>query len=110
MYFVDYKHLKFNNWYIYPDWAYVFGWTIALTTFVVLILTVTGQMCQTSGTFMQVSVEILLPARILIICITMALFWLQRLSFLCRPAEEPVLRGQAATEDQGATEMTPCDI
>lgn len=59
LYFVDYKHLKFNNLYIYPDWAYALGWTMALTFLVVLILTMIGQMCQTSGTFMQVSVEVL---------------------------------------------------
>lgn len=56
LYFVDYKHLKFNNWYVYPDWAYALGWMMALTSFAVLILTTAGQMCHTSGTFMQVGV------------------------------------------------------
>ncbi|XP_075875949.1 sodium- and chloride-dependent GABA transporter 3-like [Nelusetta ayraudi] len=83
LYFVDYKHLKFNNWYVYPDWAYALGWTMVLTSFAVLILTTAGQMCQTSGTFMQ------------------------RLSFLCQPAEEPDWRRQAAED---VTEMTPCDV
>lgn len=76
LYFVDYKYLKFNNWYVYPDWAYALGWMMALTSFAVLILTTAGQMCHTSGTFMQVGVVKipLLTASIFIAHITMTCF------------------------------------
>ncbi|XP_077396249.1 sodium- and chloride-dependent GABA transporter 3-like [Festucalex cinctus] len=29
---VDYKPLTFNRWYVYPTWAYVMGWMMALSS------------------------------------------------------------------------------
>uniref|UniRef100_A0A8P4KF36 Transporter n=1 Tax=Dicentrarchus labrax TaxID=13489 RepID=A0A8P4KF36_DICLA len=64
LYLVDYKHLKINDWYTYPDWAYVLGWTMTLSSVLMVPLWAAGQMCLTAGTFRQ------------------------RWSVLCRPAED----------------------
>ncbi|XP_035479254.1 sodium- and chloride-dependent GABA transporter 2-like [Scophthalmus maximus] len=29
---VEYQPLTFNRWYVYPDWAYVLGWLLALSS------------------------------------------------------------------------------
>ncbi|KAJ8400417.1 hypothetical protein AAFF_G00398000 [Aldrovandia affinis] len=29
---VDYQPLTFNRWYVYPDWVYVLGWLLALSS------------------------------------------------------------------------------
>lgn len=56
LYFVDYKQHKFNDWYVYPDWAYALGWTMSLSSVVMVLLTTAVQMCLTAGTFKQVGV------------------------------------------------------
>uniref|UniRef100_A0A8C4GTP2 Transporter n=1 Tax=Dicentrarchus labrax TaxID=13489 RepID=A0A8C4GTP2_DICLA len=61
LYLVDYKHLKINDWYTYPDWAYVLGWTMTLSSVLMVPLWAAGQMCLTAGTFRQVSVHLLQP-------------------------------------------------
>ncbi|XP_028283223.1 sodium- and chloride-dependent GABA transporter 3-like [Parambassis ranga] len=53
-YLVDYKHLKINDWYIYPDWAYTLGWTMTLSSVLMVPLWAAVQMCLTPGTFRQV--------------------------------------------------------
>uniref|UniRef100_A0A8D3CW21 Uncharacterized protein n=1 Tax=Scophthalmus maximus TaxID=52904 RepID=A0A8D3CW21_SCOMX len=65
LYLALYKSLKINDGYTYPDWAYALGWTMTLSSVVMVPLWAAGQMCVTPGTFRQ------------------------RLSILCRPAEAP---------------------
>ncbi|KAK2822752.1 hypothetical protein Q5P01_022817 [Channa striata] len=50
---VHYKHFKINDWYVYPDWAYALGWTMALSSVLMVPLWAVGQMCVTPGTFKQ---------------------------------------------------------
>ncbi|XP_068590881.1 sodium- and chloride-dependent betaine transporter-like [Cebidichthys violaceus] len=75
LYLVDYKHLRINDWYVYPDWAYALGWTMTLSSVLMVPLWAAGQMCSTAGTFRQ------------------------RLSVLCRPAEDPAWQRR----DEGTT-------
>uniref|UniRef100_A0A3B4U4U1 Transporter n=1 Tax=Seriola dumerili TaxID=41447 RepID=A0A3B4U4U1_SERDU len=53
LYLVGYTHLKINN-YVYPDWAYTLGWTMTLSSVLMVPLWAAGQMCLTPGTFRQV--------------------------------------------------------
>ncbi|XP_034023846.1 sodium- and chloride-dependent GABA transporter 2-like [Thalassophryne amazonica] len=50
---VKYQPLTFNHWYVYPTWAYVLGWILALSS----ILCVPGwalyKLCTGSGTLSQ---------------------------------------------------------
>ncbi|XP_019966975.1 sodium- and chloride-dependent GABA transporter 3-like [Paralichthys olivaceus] len=71
LYLVDYKHLKFNDSYTYPDWAYTLGWAMTLSSVLMVPLWAAGLMCVTPGSFTQ------------------------RLSVLCRPAGAPTCQ----TED-----------
>ena len=57
LYLVNYQHLKINDWYVYPDWAYALGWTLTLSSVVMVPLWAAGQMCVTAGTFRQVRVK-----------------------------------------------------
>uniref|UniRef100_A0A7N6BDI6 Transporter n=1 Tax=Anabas testudineus TaxID=64144 RepID=A0A7N6BDI6_ANATE len=43
LYLVDYTHLRFNNSYVYPDWAYVLGWTMTFSSLVMVPLWAAGQ-------------------------------------------------------------------
>ncbi|XP_068457204.1 sodium- and chloride-dependent betaine transporter-like [Clinocottus analis] len=65
LYLVDYQHIQINDWYVYPDWAYALGWTMMMSSLIMVPLWAAGQMCLTPGTFRQ------------------------RLSVLSRPAEDP---------------------
>ncbi|XP_028283224.1 sodium- and chloride-dependent betaine transporter-like [Parambassis ranga] len=86
VYLVDYKHLKINDWYIYPDWAYALGWTMTLSSVLMVPLWAAVQMCLTAGTFRQ------------------------RLNTLCRPAEDPVAQQadnrKPREEDEEEEEVT----
>nr|XP_024661652.1 sodium- and chloride-dependent GABA transporter 3-like [Maylandia zebra] len=73
LYLVDYQHLKINNSYVYPDWAYTLGWAMTLSSVLMVPLFAAVQMYLTPGTFRQ------------------------RLPILCRPAEETVKQ----TENEG---------
>uniref|UniRef100_A0A3B4WR33 Uncharacterized protein n=1 Tax=Seriola lalandi dorsalis TaxID=1841481 RepID=A0A3B4WR33_SERLL len=57
LYLVGYTHLKINN-YVYPDWAYTLGWTMTLSSVLMMPLWAAGQMCLTPGTFRQVRAQI----------------------------------------------------
>ncbi|XP_037533368.1 sodium- and chloride-dependent GABA transporter 2-like, partial [Nematolebias whitei] len=50
---VEYQPLTFNRWYVYPSWAYVLGWVLALSS----ILLVPGwafyKLCTGTGTLSQ---------------------------------------------------------
>uniref|UniRef100_A0A8P4GE11 Transporter n=1 Tax=Dicentrarchus labrax TaxID=13489 RepID=A0A8P4GE11_DICLA len=48
---------KINDWYTYPDWAYALGWTMTLSSVLMVPLWAAGQMCLTAGTFKQVSIH-----------------------------------------------------
>ncbi|XP_068605323.1 sodium- and chloride-dependent GABA transporter 3-like [Brachionichthys hirsutus] len=64
LYLVDYQHLLISD-YVYPDWAYGLGWTMTISSVAMVPLWAAGLMCLTPGTFRQ------------------------RLSVVCRPAEDP---------------------
>ncbi|XP_034411373.1 sodium- and chloride-dependent GABA transporter 2-like [Cyclopterus lumpus] len=78
VYLVDYKHLSINDWYTYPDWAYALGWAMTLSSVLMVPLWAAGQMCVTAGIFRQ------------------------RLSVLCRPAED-LDQQERDLEDEGTT-------
>ncbi|XP_027132711.1 sodium- and chloride-dependent taurine transporter-like, partial [Larimichthys crocea] len=82
LYMVDYKRLSINDSYIYPDWAYALGWTMTLSIILVVPLWAAGQMCLTPGTFRQ------------------------RLSVLCRPAEDPAWQRRKNEEEGTTVELT----
>ncbi|XP_054867989.1 sodium- and chloride-dependent GABA transporter 2-like isoform X2 [Amphiprion ocellaris] len=51
---VEYQPLTFNRWYVYPDWAYVLGWMMTLSSVVLVpgcalfkLITGTGTLRQT---------------------------------------------------------------
>ncbi|XP_026169207.1 sodium- and chloride-dependent GABA transporter 3-like [Mastacembelus armatus] len=81
LYLVNFTHLRINNWYLYPDWAYALGWTMTLSSLTMVPLWAAGQMCLTSGTFRQ------------------------RLSILCRPAEDPAWQRRKMGEDRTTVEL-----
>ncbi|XP_042284180.1 sodium- and chloride-dependent betaine transporter-like, partial [Thunnus maccoyii] len=75
LYLVDYTHLRINDSYVYPNWAYALGWTMTLSSVLMVPLWAAGQMCLTAGTFRQ------------------------RLSVLCHPVEDPVSQRRNLEED-----------
>lgn len=50
MLLVDYKRLKYNDVYEYPDWAITLGWAMALSSIVQIPLYALYVFCTTSGT------------------------------------------------------------
>ncbi|XP_038575287.1 sodium- and chloride-dependent GABA transporter 3-like [Micropterus salmoides] len=82
LYLVDYTHLKINDWYSYPDWAYALGWTMTLSYILMVPLWAAGKMFLTAGTFRH------------------------RLSILCRPAEDPSWRRREMGEEGTSVELT----
>ncbi|XP_054483626.1 sodium- and chloride-dependent GABA transporter 3-like [Anoplopoma fimbria] len=81
LYLVDYKHLRINDWYVYPDWAYALGWTMTLSSVLMVPLWAAGQMCMTAGTFRQ------------------------RWSVLCRPAEDPAWQRRDERDEGTSVEL-----
>ncbi|KAM7379746.1 hypothetical protein PAMP_005276 [Pampus punctatissimus] len=75
LYLFDYTHLRINDRYVYPDWAYTLGWAMTLSSVLLVPLWAAGQMCLTTGTFRQ------------------------RLSFLCRPANDSSPQRREMGED-----------
>nr|XP_046264519.1 sodium- and chloride-dependent GABA transporter 3-like [Scatophagus argus] len=82
LYLVDYKHLRINDWYVYPDWAYALGWTMTFSSIVMVPLCAAVQMILTAGTFRQ------------------------RLSVLCRSAEDPAWQRRKTGEEGTTVELT----
>ncbi|XP_064157998.1 sodium- and chloride-dependent GABA transporter 2-like isoform X1 [Anguilla rostrata] len=81
---VGYKPLTFNRWYVYPDWAYVLGWLLALSSVVLIPGWSLVKLSLSTGTLRQ------------------------RLSHLCHPADDlPMTRKQMAEREHviSATEM-----
>ncbi|XP_068191554.1 sodium- and chloride-dependent betaine transporter-like [Antennarius striatus] len=81
LYLVEYKNLKFNDWYIYPDWAYALGWIMMLSSVLMVPLWATG----------KIPVMIKTPTL--------------HLSSLLRPAEHPTLQRRKAEQEGTATEL-----
>ncbi|XP_029483202.1 sodium- and chloride-dependent GABA transporter 2-like isoform X1 [Oncorhynchus nerka] len=53
LHMVDYKPLKFNRWYMYPDWAYALGWAMALSSILLVPLWGIGKICVGTGSLRQ---------------------------------------------------------
>ncbi|XP_041804960.1 sodium- and chloride-dependent betaine transporter-like [Chelmon rostratus] len=80
LHLVDCQHPRINNWYVYPYWAYAVGWTMTLSSVLMVPLWAAGQMCLTAGTFRQ------------------------RLSALCRSAEDPAWKMESRKlKEEGTT-------
>ncbi|XP_068605321.1 sodium- and chloride-dependent GABA transporter 3-like [Brachionichthys hirsutus] len=80
-YLIDYKHLMISD-YVYPDWAYGLGWTMTFSSVAMVPLWAAGLMRLTPGTFRQ------------------------RLSVLCRPADDPALKIREMGEEDTTVELT----
>ncbi|XP_077396243.1 sodium- and chloride-dependent GABA transporter 3-like isoform X2 [Festucalex cinctus] len=50
---VDYQPLTFNRWYVYPTWAYVMGWMMALSSILLVPGCALYKLSTTSGTLSQ---------------------------------------------------------
>ncbi|XP_026783103.3 sodium- and chloride-dependent GABA transporter 2-like [Pangasianodon hypophthalmus] len=51
--FVDYQPLKYNRWYVYPDWAYALGWLMALSSMLLVPGWALGRLCTLKGSLRQ---------------------------------------------------------
>ncbi|XP_036379759.1 sodium- and chloride-dependent GABA transporter 2-like [Megalops cyprinoides] len=78
-YFVKYKPLTFNHWYVYPDWAYTLGWLMALSSIVMAPCWGILKLCIARGTMKQ------------------------RLSNLCHPDDDLPLTQKHTAEQQPVT-------
>ncbi|XP_061073705.1 sodium- and chloride-dependent GABA transporter 2-like [Conger conger] len=81
---VKYQPLTFNHWYVYPDWAYVLGWLLALSSVVLVPGWSLVKLSISTGTLRQ------------------------RWSDLCHPGDDlPLTRKQMAEREHAitATEM-----
>lgn len=43
LYIFDFQHLKFNDWYVYLDWAYTLGWIMMFSTVLMVPIWAAGQ-------------------------------------------------------------------
>lgn len=50
---VEYQPLTFNRWYVFPDWAYVLGWLLALSSIVLVPGWALGRLCSEKGSLKQ---------------------------------------------------------
>ncbi|KAK7883194.1 hypothetical protein WMY93_029368 [Mugilogobius chulae] len=50
---VEYQPLTFNRWYVYPSWAYVLGWVLALSSILLVPGWAMYKMSTQSGTMTQ---------------------------------------------------------
>ncbi|XP_073784797.1 uncharacterized protein isoform X2 [Danio rerio] len=50
---VRYTPLTYNRWYVYPDWAHVLGWLLALSSILLVPGWALGQMCTGKGSLKQ---------------------------------------------------------
>ncbi|XP_068608633.1 sodium- and chloride-dependent GABA transporter 3-like [Brachionichthys hirsutus] len=82
LYLVEYQHLKFNGWYVYPDWAYALGWTMMLSSVLMVPLWAAGKILVTVRTSTQ------------------------HLSALCHPAEDPALQRTKMGEETSVELVT----
>ncbi|XP_055359534.1 sodium- and chloride-dependent GABA transporter 3-like [Betta splendens] len=81
LYLVDYKHLRINDSYVYPDWAYALGWAMMLSSVLMVPLWAAGKMWRTPGTLRE------------------------RLTILCRPIDDP-----ARPVENGKAEDTSVEL
>lgn len=54
---VDYQPLKYNRWYVYPDWAYALGWLMALSSMMLVPGWALGRLCTLKGSLRQVRTD-----------------------------------------------------
>ncbi|XP_014915694.1 sodium- and chloride-dependent GABA transporter 2-like [Poecilia latipinna] len=82
---VEYQPLTFNRWYVYPSWAYVLGWVLALSSILLVPGWALYKMMTASGT----------PR--------------QRLQYLCQPAlsDSPTQIRGAELQNKGVDLMQP---
>ncbi|KAM6946140.1 sodium- and chloride-dependent GABA transporter 2-like [Aplochiton taeniatus] len=52
--FVEYQPLTFNRWYVYPSWAYVMGWLLALSSILLVPGWALVKLATGSGTLTEV--------------------------------------------------------
>ncbi|CAF97747.1 unnamed protein product [Tetraodon nigroviridis] len=57
LYLSDYRDLKINDWYVYPNWAYVLGWMMTFSSAITVPLWVIIHLCSTTGSFREVRVH-----------------------------------------------------
>ncbi|XP_055030703.2 sodium- and chloride-dependent GABA transporter 2 [Misgurnus anguillicaudatus] len=50
---VQYKPLTYNRWYVYPDWAYVLGWLLALSSILLVPGWALGRLITEKGSLNQ---------------------------------------------------------
>ncbi|RVE64553.1 hypothetical protein OJAV_G00127010 [Oryzias javanicus] len=77
---VEYQPLTFNRWYIYPSWAYVLGWVLALSSIVLVPGWALYKLSTATGTLSQ------------------------RLHHLCQPVLDDSLTRKGETELQSTEE------
>uniref|UniRef100_H3BXN3 Transporter n=1 Tax=Tetraodon nigroviridis TaxID=99883 RepID=H3BXN3_TETNG len=53
LYLSDYRDLKINDWYVYPNWAYVLGWMMTFSSAITVPLWVIIHLCSTTGSFRE---------------------------------------------------------
>ncbi|XP_056913019.1 sodium- and chloride-dependent betaine transporter-like [Takifugu flavidus] len=53
LYLSDYRDLKINDWYVYPNWAYVLGWMMTFSSAIPVPLWVIIHLCSTTGSFRE---------------------------------------------------------
>lgn len=53
---VEYQHLTFNRWYVYPGWVHVLGWLLALSSIVLVPVWALLQICTGTGSLREVRV------------------------------------------------------
>lgn len=51
---VKYQPLTFNRWYVYPDWAYMLGWVLALSSILLVPGWALYKLSTGTGTLTQV--------------------------------------------------------
>ncbi|XP_051934084.1 sodium- and chloride-dependent GABA transporter 3-like isoform X5 [Hippocampus zosterae] len=52
-YLIEYEPLTFNHSYVYPTWAYVLGWTMALSSILLVPIWALYKLCTAKGTLSQ---------------------------------------------------------
>ncbi|XP_029380726.1 sodium- and chloride-dependent betaine transporter-like [Echeneis naucrates] len=86
LHLVEYQNLRFNGWYVYPNWAYLLGWTMTLSSILMVPLWATGQIYLTPGTFKQ------------------------RLAILCHPSETSSWQTEKSREEVPVELIIPAEI
>lgn len=90
LYLSDYRDLKINDWYVYPNWAYVLGWMMTFSSAITVPLWVIIHLCSTKGSLREVRVHLDHQShRWTCLDGLLWLCWFQRLAVGCRAVEDP---------------------